>query len=284
MKHILLTFAFCCIFFACAPDKNQTGSDQSPVVFEAFPLEIPEEKALMTRWEEKLVLKTETIDDFETEQNWHVDGIGEMNYTNERSYDGKQSLRFRTSLRDEEYYSRNRSEWDSFNGTQGGRSFVQLTFAEPQDWTDYNRISFWVYVHPTTMPTYCIYIRMNCEGVIHTATDYNGTSHFVQDLKPGEWNHVMFEIPHLQRDKVTSFSIYQMLRGHNPEEEGIVTYDIDQLEIQEVETDMYEGWEVESDKISYSHIGYLPDQPKIAMAGFNGGENFQLLNSQGEEV
>jgi hypothetical protein len=284
MKHILFTLVLCSIFFSCEPDKSQTGSDQAPVVFEEFPLEIPEEKALMARWEAKQVLKTEIVDDFETEENWHVDGIGEMNYTDERSRDGKQSLRFKTSLRDEEYYRNNRSEWDSFNGRQGGRSFVQLTFPEPQDWTDFNRISFWVYVHPTSMPTYCIYIRMICEGAVHTATDYNGISHFVQDLKPGEWNHVMFEIPHLQRDKVTSFSIFQMLRGHNPEEEGIVTYDIDQLEIQEVETDMYEGWEVENGKFAYSHIGYLTDQPKIALAGFNGGENFQLLNTQDEAV
>jgi hypothetical protein len=263
---------------------SQTGSDRSPLVFKEFPLEIPEENALMTRWEEKKVIKTKTIDDFEAEGNWQVDGIGEMNYTDERSRDGKQSLRFRTSLRDEEYYRNNRSEWDSFNGRQGGRTFIQLNFQDAQDWSDYNRISFWVYVHPTTMPTYCIYIRMNCKDAVHTATDYNGTSHFVQDLKPGEWNHVMFEIPHLKRDKVTDFSIFQMLRGHNPEEEGIVTYDIDQLEIQEVETDMYEGWEVENGKFSYSHIGYLPGQPKIALAGFNGGESFQLLNTQDEEV
>ncbi len=284
MKHIIFTFLLCSVFFSCEPDHGQTGSDQDSLVFEEFPLEIPEEKALMARWEEKKVINSKTIDDFENEGNWNVEGIGEMEYTTERSHDGKRSIRFRTSLRDEEHYRKNRSEWDSFNGTQGGSTYIRLTFQDPQDWTDYNRISFWVYVHPTSMPTYCIFIRMNCEGAIHTATDYNGTSHFVQDLKPGEWNHVMFEIPHLQRDKVTNFSIYQMLRGHNPEEEGIVTYDIDQLEIQQVETDKYEGWEVENGKFSYSHIGYLPDQPKIALAGFPGGNNFQLLNAQDEVV
>jgi hypothetical protein len=125
---------------------------------------------------------------------------------------------------------------------------------------------------------------MICKDAIHTATDYNGTSHFVQDLKPGEWNHVMFEIPHLQRDKVTSFSIFQMLRGHNPEEEGIVTYDIDQLEIQEVVADKYEGWEVEAYKFAYNHIGYLPGGPKKAMAGFDAGEDFQLLDSKDQVV
>ncbi len=284
MKRILFTFAFCSLFFSCDSDKSQTDPVQKPIVFKDFPLEVPEERALMARWEEKKILKTKLIDDFESEKSWHVEGIGEMAYTDERSHDGKQSLRFRTSLRDEEYYKKNRSEWDSFNGRQGGSTNVELTFKEPQDWTEYNRISFWVYVHPTAMPTYCIFIRMTSQDAIHRATDYNGISHFVQDLKPGEWNHVMFEIPHLQRDKVTSFNIFQMLRGHNPEEEGIVTYDIDQLEIQVVETDLYEGWEVEQDKFSYSHIGYLPVQSKVAFAGFSGGDIFEVLNSQDEVV
>jgi hypothetical protein len=284
MKRILFIFTLCSLLYSCNTDKSQTDPDKSPLVFKDFPLEVDEERALMARWEEKTVIKSSLIDDFETEKGWQVSGIGEMSYTNERSRDGNRSFRFRTSLRDEEYYKKNRSEWNSFNGRQGGSTYIGLTFDDPQDWTEYNRISFWIYVHPTTMPTYCIYIRMTCEDAIHTATDYNGISHFVQDLKPGEWNHVMFEIPHLQRDRVTNFNIYQMLRGHNPEEEGIVTYDIDQLEIQSVETDMYEGWEVERDKFSYSHIGYLPEQAKVAFAGFSGGDIFEVLNLHDEVV
>ena len=61
MKHILFTFALCSIFFSCDPDKSQTDSDQSPLVFKEFPLEIPEENALMTRWEEKKVIKKKML-------------------------------------------------------------------------------------------------------------------------------------------------------------------------------------------------------------------------------
>jgi hypothetical protein len=125
---------------------------------------------------------------------------------------------------------------------------------------------------------------LTCEDAVMNATTYNGKSHFVQDLKPGEWNHVMFEIPHLQRDKITGFSINQMLRGHNPEEEGIVTYDIDQLEIQQVESDMYEGWEVAEDKIAFSHIGYGTMEPKMALAAEGAGDQFQLLDKNDNVV
>jgi hypothetical protein len=269
---------------ACTSDQDKQDPDNRKVSFDSFPLDVPEQNALMTKWEQKEVIKSKIIDDFETAKNWQVTGIGEMNYTDERSHEGNRSLRFRTSLRDEEFYRNNRTEWDSFGGRQGGTSFVQLRFDETQDWTDYNRISFWVYVHPTSMPTYCIHIRMNCEDAVQTALDYNNVSHFVQDLKPGEWNHVLFEIPHLQRDKVSSFTIFQMLRGHNPEEEGIVTYDIDRLEIQQVKTDKYEGWEVEEEKFAFSHIGYLSEGPKIAMAGTDGGDKFQIIDSNEREV
>ena len=284
MKPVYFIILSCLFLFSCTQEKTNTTDLSGSLVFDPFPLEVPEENSLMARWEQKPVMNRKLIDDFEEAGNWHVEGIGEMSYTTERSYDGSQSLRFRTSLRDEAHYRENRSEWDSFNGRQGGTTFVRLDFEQPQDWREYNRISFQVYVHPTEMPTYCIFLRMVCQDAVNTATDYNGASHFVQDLKPGEWNHVMFEIPHLQRDKVTSFFIYQMLRGHNPEEEGIVTYDIDQLEIQQVETDQYEGWEVENGKFAYNHVGYQPQQVKIAYAGLDGGDVFELLNAQDKVV
>ncbi|MBN2763348.1 MAG: glycoside hydrolase family 9 protein, partial [Bacteroidales bacterium] len=216
--------------------------------------------------------------------NWQVSGIGKMNYTEERAYKGKRSLRFSTSLRDEEHYRQNRTEWGSFGGNQGGYSKVELKFDEPQDWSGFNRISFWVYVHKTSMPTYALFLVLTCKDAVMNATTYNNDAHFVLDLNPGEWNHVMYEIPHLRRDKITGFEIVQMLRGHNPEEEGIVTYDIDQLEIQKVDADMYEGWEVAEGKIAFSHIGYATDEQKIAYATEGAGEKFHLLDENNNIV
>ncbi|HLF33193.1 MAG TPA: glycoside hydrolase family 9 protein, partial [Cyclobacteriaceae bacterium] len=281
MMKKLLTFLIPIIFiFSCNNHNKEIlpGSDLGD-----FPLEVPEQNSLMARWEKKAVIDSRLIDDMEKAGDWRKEGIGEMSYTTERSRDGKQSLRFRTSLRDEDHYRRNRSEWDSFIGGQGGSSSVQLNFNEPQDWSEFNRISFWVYVHPTSMPTYCFVISFACEGAVNNATTQR-MSHFVQDLKPGEWNHVMYEIPHLQRDKVTRFTINQTLRGHNPEEEGIVTYDFDQIELQQVEADQYQGWEVAPGKFSFNHIGYRPGDPKIAMAGTGAGDNFELIDRDGNVV
>jgi hypothetical protein len=267
--------------FSCK--SHQIRVENSSLKMEAFPLPVPEQNSLMFRWEKKPVQKTSMIDDMESGTGWQVTGIGEMSYTKERARDGIQSLRFRTSLRDEEHYRTNRSAWNSFNGSQGGVSSVWLQFDTPRDWSAFNRLSFWVYVHPTTLPAYCLHLTIENEGTIYNAT-CPGKEHFIQDLKPGIWNHVLFEIPHLKRDRVTSIAINQMLTGHTPEEDGIVTYDIDRLELQLVEADQYHGWNVSPGKFAFSHIGYRPGDPKIALVGEGGGDNFQLIDQEGRVV
>ena len=267
------------LFFllSCKP-----GGEKNLSQFGKFPLTVPEENSLMAQWEKKPVHEKISVDDMESGTGWQVTGIGEMSYTKDRSKDGSQSLRFRTSLRDEEHYRKNRTEWGSFGGTQGGTSSVMKNYDTPRDWSAYNRLSFWVYVHPTTMPTYCLHLQILNEGTVYNATSPRN-DHFIQDLKPGEWNHIMFEIPHLQRDKVTSLKIIQMLTGHMPEDEGIVTYDIDNIELQKVDADQYEGWNVAPGKFSFSHIGYQPGDEKIVLAGEGAGRDFQLID-QNEKI
>ena len=280
MKKILIILLSATLF-SCHSGKKTT--EDSLLTFRQFPLPVPEQNSLLYQWEKKKILDSRLIDDMETEKGWKITGIGEMTYTADRSKDGKKSLRFRTSLRDEDYYKKNRTEWDSFGGTQGGNASVQLLFAEPQDWSEYNRISFWVFVHPDDMMTHCLYLHIENEGTVYNATTPR-RDHFIQDLKPGEWNHVLFEIPHLQRNKITEFEINQMLIGHNPEEKGIVTYDIDQIELQKVNSDQYEGWNVATGKISFSHIGYRPGDKKVAIACSGAGNVFQLVDKANNVV
>lgn len=274
MKNFVIVIGLL-VLISCNPAKKQ--AENHFIKYDPFPLEVPEQNSLMAQWEKKQVLETRLVDNMERNTGWEVTGIGEMSYTEERAMDGKRSLRFRTSLRDEEHYRKNRSKWDSFEGGQGGSSSVKLTFKKPQDWSGFNRLSLWVYVHPTSMPTYSFNLRIENEGLIQGATS-SRRDHFIQDLKPGQWNHVMFEFPHLIRDKVKVFTINQILRGHNPEEEGIVTYDIDQIELQRVDADQYEGWNVAPGKFAFNHIGYRPSDVKIAYAGTGAGNEFSIID------
>jgi hypothetical protein len=266
------TFLFLVLFLFLVQCQTKNS-----LKFDAFPLVVPEQNSLMAKWEKKPVLDSLLIDDMERDTGWVVTGIGKMSYTKERARDGIQSLRFSTNKRDTAFYKLNRTTWNSFSAADGGISSLRLKFEKSQDWSNFNRISFWIYVHPTTMPTYCIILGIENEGPVPNTTTPMRI-HFVEDLKPGIWNHVMFEIPHLMRGKVTLFSISQQLTGHNPEEEGTVTYDIDHLQLENIVTDQYEGWTVAPEKFSYSQIGYRPDDVKIAMIGNGGGDRFQLIN------
>jgi len=233
--------------------------------------------SLMARYLSKLVHESMLLDDMETDHNWAATGIATIGYTTERAKDGKRSLRFRTSMRDEAHIRANRKN-SSFVGGQGGGASARLTLSQPQDWSRFNRISVWIYPHPTAQQTFSFTLQFTCADAPRgtLAPPY---SHVVQDLKPGEWNQVVWEIPEFKRDKVTGLGIYQTLRGHDPEEEGILTYDIDRVEIQRVDAEKYEGWEVAPGRIAFQHVGYRPSEEKVAFASGLSESQFELVDT-----
>jgi hypothetical protein len=271
----MVSVLFCCIA-CCADQPGETPEAHR------MPMEEQFENSLKHTWLSKKVHKSRVIDDMESQSNWSTAGIGEISYTTDRARKGSRSLRFRTSMRDEEYIKTHIRD-GSFEGGQGGHTRATLRFSEPQDWTDYNRISLWVYVHPTSMLTYSFSLSFNCIDAPTSILDPYYSS-FIQDLKPGEWNHVVWEIPNLLRGKVTGFSINQTLRGHDPEDEGIVTYDVDLIELQLVDAEKYQGWEVAPGKIAFNHVGYKPWQTKVAYAGGVDASEFQVVDANSQEV
>jgi len=282
-KYILFILS---IFFMCFTACSIKTDNKNTIDFNAeFPLSVPVENSILSTWGNKTVRNSILIDDMETEGKWLLSGVGEMEYTQDRAIDEKQSLRFRTFLRDTVFYSlaENRTPWGSFSGEQGGYSSIKKIFTEPQDWSAFNRLSFWVYIHPNTMPTYSFFLEIGNKGTNYDATT-SRRDHFIQDLEPGKWHRVYFEIPHIKRDSIVHFSIKQTLIGHNPEDNGIVTYDFDRIELQSVDADQYEGWEVAPAKFSFSHIGYRPEDEKIAMVGAGYSRTFQLMNENNKVV
>lgn len=256
--------------------------------FQAYPLAVPTQNSLLAKWEKKPVLTSRLVEDMERDGNWKVTGIGKMCYTKDRAKDGRRSLRFSTAVRDTAFLNLpgNKTKWGSqffnING-QAGSSSVQLRFDSPQDWTRFNRISFWVYVHATNLPRHNINLGISNEGAPPDIFSSARTS-YCNDLKPGQWNHVLFEMPHLPRNKVTMLSFTRELTGNSPGENEIVTYDIDHIELQRVEADKYEGWQLAPEQFSFSHVGYRPNDAKIAMVGNDAGDQFQLVNQQGVTV
>lgn len=60
------------------------------------------------------------VDDMETGRNWTATGIATIGHTTGRAQDGKHSLRFRTSMRDEARIRANRKNGSFVGGPGGG--------------------------------------------------------------------------------------------------------------------------------------------------------------------
>ena len=97
-------------------------------------------------------------------------------------------------------------------------------------------------------------------------------------LRNHEWNHVVWEIGNVARDKVTGFEISSLMSGHEPEAADVLTYDLDHLELQQVEPDYIEGWDVWPGRIAYSHTGYQSGATKSAIASGLKAREFRLID------
>jgi hypothetical protein len=232
----------------------------------------------------KVVHARRVLDDMESDGGWTPSGVVSLAYTTERARSGTRSLRMRTALRNEDYIARSRQANGTFSG-QGvlfdGLPFsasITREFATPQDWSEYNRISLWCYVHPTSNPAISLSLQFLCAGASAGPTDPIAV-HYFADLEPGRWNHLAWEIPEQRRDRVTRLVLFQPVAGvpvHDAETE--VVYDFDELCVERVDAERVDGWEISATSIAYCHVGYAPAAAKIAVAA-PGPEDFELIDS-----
>ena len=233
----------------------------------------------------KPVYEAQVIDDMERNGNWSASAVVEMAYTTERARAGGWSLRFKAPLRSEGYIHANRLPDGSFNGAAlyidapPFAASMRLRLDPPQDWSRFNRISVWCYVHPTGQPLHQLCLQFLSLGAPAGPTE-PVAMHFVQDLRPGEWNRIVWEIPEFRRDKVSEFVIFQPMIGLPRASAGAAAvYDFDLLQVERVDAEPYEGWEVVPGKIAYDHIGYLPSAEKVALTGEGPEDEFDVVDA-----
>ena len=241
---------------------------------------------MLDRWAGKPVLASRLVDDMEGRGRWVVrEGHPLLEYTGERFVDGKQALRQTVSLVDSTCLlnPENRTPWDSFSGEQGGWTGVALEFDEPQDWTAWNRISLWVYIHPSRNPNVSFALDLvNGTRPDETLSPPRETN---LDIPQGQWTQVLWEIDYFPRDSILRFEIGQTCTGFDRETgEQYVTIDFDSLELQRVEPDHYEGWDLPAGEIVFSHAGYRPGDGKVALAGAGRARKFTLRDERGKAV
>jgi hypothetical protein len=260
------------------------------------PMEVNFKDSAAYRWLNKKVYDKRTLDNMESLDNWSsfttsgvevVDArkvitstdssgsVADIKLTKDLVHEGSQSLVMTTPTRLEGPAPQNGRGW--------GRSGVRRKFAG-EDWTAYNRISIWIYPDLPGFYTTALDCMLYNDGTVKLPAIFGQEGQTSLVLKNHQWNHVVWEISNVARDKITSFEMSYGLSGSYPEEAGKIHFYFDQMELEKVDADKIEGWDVASGRISYAHTGYQTGAQKSAVANNIDAKDFKLVDQDNGDV
>jgi hypothetical protein len=283
-SHILRTLLL--ILLTALISHSGAGPCERP------PLTANLQDSASSRWLEKKVLESRILDDMESLGGWTafthgpegvVDArvtaavtrassvVAEMTLTSERSRDGKHSLRLRNPTRLDRPGPASGRGW--------GQSGVTRHF-DGEDWSHFNRISLWIYPDCPGHYVAALDLHLHNDGIekLPAAFGQEGETSLV--MQNHEWNHVVWEIGNVARDKVTGLEIAYYMAGNEPDGADQVEFDFDDLELQRVEPDYIEGWGVWPGRVSFSQAGYSTGSSKSAIASGLGASEFSLIDQK----
>ena len=248
------------------------------------------------RWLNKPVLDSRLLDDMESLDKWTaftnnpteiVDSrfplkvsrserqFAEMTLTKERSHGGSNSLRLRTPTKLDKPAPKSGRGW--------GETGVTRHF-DDEDWRKFNRISLWIYPDCPGYYVVSLKLRFHNDGVEKLPAVFAQEGDHYIILRDHEWNHMVWEIGNVARDKVTGLEIDYTMDGNELEAADTATYYFSRLELERVAPDYVEGWGVWPGRISYSHTGYQAGSTKSAIASGLDAREFRLINQETGEV
>ena len=255
----IINYACFAIIIALASCKLKT--DCSVDLFD-MPIKGVYENSMDYVWSQKKILDSKLLSDMENMGAWeHKGSSGNVILSSGKSYEGKHSILLETKTLGPVNLPR---------GSAGA-----LFKVNNEDWTDWNRVSFWIY--PDLPGFKIVYINMIFynDGEEKIPVSYGWDWHY-QQLENHKWNKVNWEIAHYGRDRVTGIEIRYRLQGHELGATDTVRYYLDELSLEKVTPDHFEGWNIQSGEIAYNHSGYVKDFPKSAFTSEPVGQKFYL--------
>ncbi|MGB8480861.1 MAG: glycoside hydrolase family 9 protein [Acidobacteriaceae bacterium] len=220
------------------------------------------------RWLQKKVLDSRLLDGMEDLSNWKFKGDGSMTLSAAEVKDGQHSIRIDSTY--------NIARVD---GSGDWEDLVATRTIPSEDWSHYNRISVWVYPDIDGAPAISASLVLHNEGAHILPDNTNEGRDESIPLKNRQWNHVVWEITPLSRDRVTGLDFAYSLPQMFPDPGDKTVLYIDQLELQTVVPDHVEGWDVAAGKIAFSHAGYESGASKTAIASNLESHDFSLVDA-----
>ena len=248
------------------------------------------------RWINKEVHESRSLDNMETTGHWIPFTIGaisvvdarvtakivesksmvtRMNYSCKLFHGGEKSLSMRLPTKMEGPGPKNGRGW--------GRAGVICNF-DHEDWSQSNRISIWIYPDNPGYYQNWLEMRLFNEGSEKLPALFAQEGENTVLLNNNEWNHVVWEIGNVARDKISKFEISSWMVSNEPEATDSLTYYFDDLALEKVDPDYIEGWDVWPGRISFSHTGYQTGAAKSAIATNLKADEFSLIDQKTGEI
>jgi len=244
----------------------------------AMPMQPRYEDGAAFRWLNKKVLDSRLLDDMEDLSTWTFRGEGDMSLTTERIRHGGHALRLRSIPPLEPLESAGPA------GSYGSHPYwgqIAATRQVPdEDWTRFNRISVWIYPEIGGIDAISFVLTLHNDGAEKLPDMSRREGYHFVILQNRAWNHIVWEIAPLARDKVTAVDFGYAVPKAMAERGDHVVFDLDQLELERVDADHYEGWNVAPGRLAFSHSGYPAGAPKTAIASDLGANEFQLIRME----
>jgi hypothetical protein len=232
------------------------------------------EDAGMTRWYEKEVFKTRSLPLVANFETLRLVGPASMHIDSDLSISGNGSVRLDLP-----------SSLERKNPSNRAYANPEIIFPlDGEDLREYNRFSVWIYVDAPGFYTAFAGFSLYNEGekIMPTPGRFEG-QHF-ENVYPGKWQRVVWEIPDLYRDRVTGFGVSILMPGPPMGASETMSLYVDDMRIETVEVENTRGFDLRKNMIAYSHSGYKIGTRKQAIVQNVKTDNFTLHNQSGKVV
>ena len=263
---IMIVILFSALLCACSGKTGVSNDNEIP----KMPITAIYENSLEYESSKKKVIESQLLSDMETMGKWEYKGThGTMTLSTEKPYQGKSSFMITSPTK---------GETNPNDGRPWGIAGAYYN-AGGEDWTKWNRISFWIYPDLPGFKIVSINTIFFNDGEDKVPDRYSRNGFNYQILENQKWNKVYWEIEHLGREKVVGLEIRYRLQGNEPGAAENIKYYLDNICLEKVEPDHYEGWDVQPGQIAYNHAGYTVNFPKTALIPDASVKSFSLIDA-----
>jgi hypothetical protein len=256
------------------------------------PMKANLQNSALDRWLNKEVLQSRILDNMENTGNWVPFTTGAITVVDSRittKISESKNMVTEMSLTDKKSHGGNKSLLIKFpskldgSGPKSGRGWgnagVRRIF-ENEDWSNFNRISVWIYPDNPGAYQNWLELKLFNEGLEKLPEPFGQEGENTVTLFNHEWNHVVWEIGNVARDKISKLEISSIMSGNEPETTDTFAFYFDDLVLEKVEPDYIEGWSVWPGRISFSHTGYQSGFPKTAIANDLKTTEFKIVDEK----